>query len=165
MAQDHDRSLAWLILFRKQEPAVEGSRPEEMEQARRREQSLHPLRLVETEKRAAATLRDGHLFERSVLRPEVDVLPWRGPVLRDVDSGGSQPEHREAIGIRVGKRFQQERVDHAEDRGVRADPDRQRGDDHEGDARASSQGANGVADVLHESRHESEPPGEATKIP
>src|SRR6185503_5373857 len=62
-------------------------------------------------------------------------------------------QHHETLRIRVRQRLQQQRIDDAEDRGVGADADRERGNDDEGQHRAASRGTNGVADVLQESAH------------
>ena len=56
-------------------------------------------------------------------------------------------------GVRIRQRLQQQRVDDAEDRGVGADPDAERRDDDEGQPRASSQRAHGVANVLEKGGH------------
>ena len=46
---------------------------------------------------------------------DVEILPEREPVLRDVESGRALPEDRDAIGVRVRKRPQEQRVGDAED--------------------------------------------------
>ena len=58
------------------------------------------------------------------------------------------PDDREPIGIAVRQRLQQQRVDDAEDRGVRADAERQRGDGDEAEARRAQQQPRAVAKVL-----------------
>ena len=71
--------------------------------------------------------------------------------LHFAETGGGEPEpfqvlleiarlhHDEAVGVRIRKRREQDRVDHAEDRRVRADAERERehGDESEpGDLRS-----------------------------
>ena len=55
---------------------------------------------VARQQRTGAPLRNRHLFERLILVPDVDVLPRRRPVLRDVDTGRTQPQHRQPIRCR-----------------------------------------------------------------
>ena len=153
VAEDHDRRLPRRVFFGKQEPPVQRPGAQQLEEARRRSQGLHALRLLEPEQRAGATAGDRHLVERPALVPDVDVLPGRRPVLRDVDPRGSQPQDREPIGFGIWKRLEQQRVDHAEDRRVGADADRERGHDDERQSPASPEGANRIPDVLNEGRH------------
>jgi hypothetical protein len=55
------------------------------------------------------------------------------------------PHDGETIGVAIGKTLQQERVDHAEDGGVGADADRERGNCDQREARRPEQQANAVA--------------------
>ncbi len=67
-----------------------------------------------------------------------------------ITNGVVLPDNREAIGVAVGKRLQQQRVDDAEDGGVGGDADGQRGDGDEGEAGGPSQCAQSVAKIGEE---------------
>jgi hypothetical protein len=59
----------------------------------------------------------------------------------------------EAIRLPVRERTQQHRVDDAEDRGVRADSEREGEDDDRGEGRALGETAEAVTDVAEEGVH------------
>ena len=153
VTEDRHGGLARFVLVRTQQPAVERLGAQQREEAGRRLEDLDAIRLIETQQRPAAASRDGHLVEGTILRLNVDVLAGRRPVLRDVDARRPQPQGGQTIRIRIGQRLQQQRVDHAEDRRVGADPNRERGDDDERQARTASQRTEGVAEVLEKWRH------------
>jgi hypothetical protein len=102
---------------------------------------------------SSTTLRDGELGERSILVLHIDELPGRRPILRDVDSRSPEPQHCQSVGLRIRERLEQERVDYAEDRGVRSNSDRERRDDDKGQAGASFERAKRVSDVLQKISH------------
>ena len=54
-----------------------------------------------------------------------------------------------SVGLRIRERSQQDRVDHAEDRGVRADPEREGEDGDESEARRFAQLAESEAKVIY----------------
>jgi hypothetical protein len=58
------------------------------------------------------------------------------------------PDDRDLVGVGIGKRLEEERVDNAEDGGIRADADRQCGDSNQAEARRATQHANGVCEVF-----------------
>ena len=154
MTQDHHRRLARRIVLRQQQPAVLRLCAEQVEQVGGRPERFDSLWLFEPQQRSAPALRDRYLLERLTLRPKVDVLSRRGPVLRNVDAWGAQPEDCQPLRIRIRQRLEQQRVDHAEDSGVCADADGERCDDDERERGASSQRAQRVAEILQESVHE-----------
>ena len=53
----------------------------------------------------------------------------------------------EAVGSRIGQRPQQDGVDDAENRGIRADPDGERGESDRGETRPLDKGAKRVVKV------------------
>ena len=59
-------------------------------------------------------------------------------------------DQHEAITVGIGERFEQHTVDHAEDCGVGADPEAERDDRKNGEARALTKSANAVLHVLDE---------------
>ena len=62
------------------------------------------------------------------------------------------PHHHEPIGILVRERLEQDGVDHREDRGVRADAEREHDEHGGGEAGALAEAAKGVAHVLQGGR-------------
>ena len=94
-------------------------------------------------------------LEERVLASPVGVVPRSGPLI-----GGAAacphvlPHSDQPIGVTVGQRPQQQGVDHGEDRGVGANPERQRQDGDDGEGRRFPQHPDGVADVLkHLTQH------------
>ena len=59
-----------------------------------------------------------------------------------------RPDHREAIRVWKWKRAQQNSVDHAEDRAVRADPERESEYGNEGEAGRLAELAKSVAEIV-----------------
>ena len=153
VAQDDDRRLAGRVFIRPQQPSVERLRAEQVEQAGGRQNPFDPLRVLAGQQRAGAALRNRHLLERSVFGADVDELPRRRPVLRDVDAWRSQPQHREPVRVGIRQRLEQQRVDDAEDGGVGADADGERDDDHQRQRGRAPQRPDGVAEVLQEGSH------------
>src|SRR5262249_2176724 len=62
-------------------------------------------------------------------------------------------QENQAFGLRVGQRSQQDRVDHREDRGVGADPERERRDRHDRESRRAAQRPCREANVARELFH------------
>ena len=67
--------------------------------------------------------------------------------------GRAFPDLHQAFGIAVRQRLQEHAVDHAEDRCVGADAERQGNHRDSGEGRIRCQSANGVTNILRESRH------------
>ena len=153
VAENHDGRLARHVLVSPQETPVHRPGAEQRKQTGRGLERLDALRLVRANQRADAPARDRHQLERSILLLNVEVLPRRRPILRNVDPGRPQPQHREPIRFRIRQRLQQQRIDDAEDRAVGADADRQRRDDHKRQRPAATQRAAGVTEVLEEVAH------------
>ena len=66
-----------------------------------------------------------------------------------LDFGAVFPGHDEPVGVRVRQRLEQDAVDEAENRGVAADPERERQDRYRGEAWPAGKSPDGRADVLH----------------
>jgi hypothetical protein len=62
-------------------------------------------------------------------------------------------DRHDAFRLRVGERPEQDRVHHAEDRGVRTDSERQRTDGQQRERRLTAQRAGGVAKILQNGVH------------
>ena len=67
-----------------------------------------------------------HLLEDAIHFAPVQVITWRDDVVSLVARDVKFPDHDELLGIGIGELTQQQRVDDAEDRCVRADTKRQR---------------------------------------
>src|SRR5882724_7153104 len=91
------------------------------------------------------------LLKRLVLRLVVEeVGGGEGPLLQ---TGLGFPEPDELVGLGIGQCPQEDRVDDAEDSGVRADTQSQRKDGDGGESTALEQHAEAKLDVLAEIRH------------
>ena len=113
--------------------------------------------------RVAGELRPnvgGHRLELPALGlpvAEVQVRRAVGKVLPDV----LRPHDRDAIRLAVGQVAQDDRPQHAEDRGVGADPQRERQHRDRGEARRARQRAQAISKVLDERVHR----GVVTNLP
>jgi hypothetical protein len=98
-------------------------------------------------------LEDGHVLEQLRLVLEVDEQIGRERELVQVQAIRVAPDVREAAGIPVGKRLEQDAIDDAEDRGHRADAERERQgrDGHE--SRFLAEAAKRQSDVTQKRAH------------
>src|SRR5262249_17360333 len=92
-----------------------------------------------------------------ILSLDVEVLSGREPVLRYVQTWRPAPKNHQPVRFCEWQRAQQERVDHAEDRGVRTNPDRQGQNRHRGKARVLEQRSSAKHDITPESFHTESP--------
>jgi hypothetical protein len=93
--------------------------------------------------------------ERRALGAPVEIVLGGHDVART--AGGLLPDLDDLIGIAVGKRFEQDAVDEAENRAGRADAERQRRDCHQREARIAPQAAPAVSQILQEFIHTTRP--------
>ena len=139
------------VVFGGEEPARRGAHAEHGKKVRRHTDGADALRVAAVTGQVVVSAdRDGELLEALMPRLDVEILCGREPVLRDAEPGRAVPQNGESIGIGVRERPQQQRVRHAENRGVRADAYGQRQHGRERKPRAAGEGADGVADVLAE---------------
>ncbi len=130
-----------------------GAGAEHRQQVRRHADRADALGLAVAGQVLVAADRERDLLEPAVARPDVEVLRGREPVLHDAEARRAVPEDDEAVGIRVGQRAQQERAGDAEDRGVRADAQRDREHGGEREPGRLPEGPERVAEVLRERLH------------
>ena len=149
VAQNRDRRFAGRVFIRCRQPAQVRPRAEHPQQAGLCAHGVHPHRLIAAGEREVAALREGHLLEGMVLRAEIDVLAGGGPIAENADARRVQPDGRQAVGARIRQRPQEQRVHHAEDGRVGADPDGQRRHDDHGQPEVLAQGAQRVTKFLH----------------
>src|SRR4029077_19969392 len=74
-----------------------------------------------------------------------------------IGRGVPRPEDEEAIRVRERQRAQQHAVDHAEDRGIGADTEREGDQGHQREARSPREAARRVAYVLDQALHRASP--------
>ena len=149
-AQDDDRRGARAFVVRGERAAENRRQPEDGEQIRRRADRADVLGLsAAREVVFLQAVVERHVLERAAALFPVDVGGRRDrAVTVEADRGRLFPEKHEPIGFRERQRPQQHGAHDAEDRGVRADAERedQHGDD--GEAGRAREHADGVANVL-----------------
>ncbi len=107
--------------------------------------------------------RLGHVVGRRKTKEAFRLLPVVGDVggghgsLRVARGLHAVPDQHQPLGLVVGERSNEDRVDRAEDGGVGADPQRQREDRYEGEARAVRELAPAVPQVCPERSHHPDP--------
>ena len=96
------------------------------------------------------TVGDGHLLEHVVLRLPVEKVGTRHVLAGASGVGPERLDRDDALGVRVGERLQQDRIDHREDGDGGADAKREHRAGAQREAPAPDQAADRVADVEHE---------------
>ena len=152
LAQERDAFCARLVLLRAEGPSEEGLLAQGGEQARGDLAPVDPLRVraLRGEDEVGPVVADQRL-EDAVLVPHVLQVGDGEAHARDLLRPLGQ-EHQ-PLGLRVGQRPQQDRVDHAEDGGVGADAQGQGEDGHRREAPGLGQDPDGVFDVAPEAFH------------
>jgi hypothetical protein len=133
IAQDDDAGSVGIGVRGLEGASRERRNTEDIEEGGRHGRCVHALRLVTARQ---VGVHFGVRAERreagDVVRVALD-LGCREP--RRLGQIRGAPDDRDPIGLAVGQRLEQHVLDHAEDRGVRADPERERRDRHQGEAR------------------------------
>ena len=153
---DHDNvGRTWLVLAGPEGTTRERRDAHGAENAGRHHGSRQALRLIAAREVDGNRAIDTQMLEDLVLlEPVVERRPRDGHVLtRTV----SLVQDDEPLHVRVGEWSQHHGVGHREDGGIRADSQRERGDDDGGDDRGPPQRANGIEEVLPERGHEGAP--------
>ena len=151
--------LARLILTCSEGATEGGIRAQQREQARGAARRLQLFRLAaagQCGKKRCVGREVAHGFEAVVERDEFS--------FRNRHLGFVGPEAHDAIGVGIGQRPQQHRIDDAEDRGVRADAECERQHREGRERTRASHGAEGVAHVLCELFERHPPPGVAAGL-
>ncbi len=158
LAQEDDAVGARLLLLRAERPAEDRSLPERRERPRRDLPPVDALGLAHGVRRPAHGAEDevlpvvaGDGLEDRALVAQVLEVRHGEAHLRDL----LRPlgEEHEAPGLRVRQGPQQDGVHHAEDRGVGADAERERGHGDDGEAGRAPQRAHREANVPPEVVH------------
>ena len=148
--EDGDLRAARLVLPRAEAAAQHGPHAQHVEEARAHRGALEPRRRAAAGHRHAVAVDGGQRLEGLRLRLDVE------EVLRRVDtvSGPPRPARSdEPVGLGERQRLQQDCVDDAEDRAVRADAEGQRRDGHEREAGRLPQPSQRVDEVLAQGVH------------
>ena len=96
------------------------------------------------------TVGHGHLLEHVVLRLPVEKVGTRHVLAGASGVGPQRLDRDEALGVRIGERLEQDRVDHREDGDVCADGQGEDGAGAKREAPALGQAAYRIAHVAHE---------------
>ena len=157
LGQDGHRLRPRLVVVGGEAPAEDGSLAQRREEAGRDLAAAQALRLraLRIEDEARAVVADQGL-ERGAL--VADVLQVRDGEAHLRDLLGPFGQEDQPVRLLVGKGAQEDRVDHAEDRGVGADAQGKGQDGHGGESGAPRQHARAVTDVLPPGFHRSSPP-------
>ncbi len=121
---------------------------EDRHQLRGDDGGIHTARLIRRSKVDRSRSVGADLLKRSVALGELDELRRRNPELVEAKRGELARDEDQALGRRVRQRLEDDAVDDAEDRGVGANPERQRQNRHGGVARALAQAAKGIHEIL-----------------
>ena len=99
---------------------------EDRQQPMRSEQGLDFFRLGDSRDTRGSVGPDAHILKDPILAAVGEIQRWRNVEVVDVDARGGVPERDELFGVGIGQRLEQDAVDHAEHRRVRADADSER---------------------------------------
>ena len=141
VADHHALMIAGHFLVRSDQAAVQRRDAEQRECVRRHPDAEHAFGAIGHAEVRRPVFGRAHLRERAVLlAPVVEV---RG---RDRSASAVQ-HHRQFVGILIGQRLQQNRLQRAEHRRIRADADGEDEDGAETERGRAAKRAQGVADV------------------
>ena len=135
-----------------QRASLDGRRAQCVEEIRRHRRAADALRLVAAEQIevGAGVRRQPRQARR--LSAIVDDLPHRQP--RPRLARRRVPEEHQLVRLPVRQRFEDDALDDAEDRGVRADAEREREHGQRGESGAADEEAPAVTNVLPEGSHQ-----------
>ncbi len=147
VAEHDDVITARRALGGRERAASERGHGERLEQVRRRRRGTHAL----------GFLPAGQARVHLHVRREVREARRPGSIVHDflhrqpgrVARRRCVPDHDQPIGISVGQRLEEDGLDEAEKRGVRADAERERQDGDGGEAGLSTETLQGLFDVRH----------------
>ena len=119
--EQHDPVVARRFVRLGEEPADQRPHAHDVEEVRRRLRALQAFRLVGARQVERGVGETGHDGKRRVLVPPVPVVRTGRDVFLDPLPPVVDPDHRDAIRLRIGQRAQQHAVEDAEHGGVDAD--------------------------------------------
>ena len=141
-----DRRCARLLLVVGEQSARRRCHPEQREDAALGGPRRDCFRsTVDEDGDAAVGVVDRHVLKRARTRAPIEEVGI-GDV--QLESGTALVQPRDPAGLAIWKRLQQDRIDHAEDRGVGADPERQRQCRDQREPRRARDHPEGVSEVV-----------------
>jgi hypothetical protein len=146
------------LLVGDQRSANEGGRAERFEEAVGDEAGGDVLGIAGPGEIHADGEVPAHRLSETALRPPVEEVRFGDGAVGDAVAAVGVPDPDDPLGIAEGERLEQDAANHAEDRGVGADAERERQERGRGEARGAAQCAEAVAKILEqliEERHAS----------
>ncbi len=161
VAEQRCRRASRLVFIGDEEPPQLGAHAEHGKQVRRHADRAHPLRLAFAGEVIVRSDGDGHLLQPVMAVLDVEVLRRREPVFGDPKPGRAVPQDHQPVRIFIRQRAEQKRIGDAEHGCGRANPDRQRQDRCDSEARTLAQSAKRIAKIeqggVHHDRAEASP--------
>jgi hypothetical protein len=154
VAEHHDVRTALGVVALGEGTSERRLHAEQRQQTERREQAVHALRQLIASHGGRRARPDGDVGERLRVLAVGDVVRDGGIEIVDVDARCFLPETHEPIRPGKGQRAEQDAVDDAENRGVRADAQCQREQRREREQRRAHEPAGGVPRVAQELGHD-----------
>jgi hypothetical protein len=148
MPEHHDRRSGGLVFLRSVGATEQRLDPQHIEDLGRDRHAGELLRLVALVQHRTRARESRERGEALRLLAQVCVIRERVVVPDLAFARRAAPHHHEPIGIREWQRAQKHRVDDAEDRGVRTNPERERQDRNDGEGRCFDQHPEGVFEVV-----------------
>ncbi|HKX28354.1 MAG TPA: hypothetical protein VJ302_11700 [Blastocatellia bacterium] len=137
---------ARLLLFREKRPPERGAHSEHVEIVGRDPHAMQFLGRGDPREIQFNTVPRRHLLEDAVPISPIDKIGGRH--LADSTSRRPLPDHHQSIRLAIRQRLQDGGIDDAEDRGSRANPERESQDGNQREPRCLHQPARAVAQVL-----------------
>ena len=126
VSQDGGRRTSGRIFVRRQQPAKRRMSSEHWKRFDETRIDAHSFRFTLPGQVEVAADRDRDLFKPMVSCLDVEILRRGKPILGDAQARRAIPQDYQPVWAVVGQRTKQQRVCHAEDGGVRPNPNRQR---------------------------------------
>ena len=149
IADDGEERAADAIFFFRECPSELRLQSEDLEKVRRHQASadLFGGASLEAAQVKRFSTRDRDVFEDGIVALPIEIVRKRNRNLRLVGVGLG--DDHDPIPVRIRQRPEQDAIDHAEDRRVRADAEREREDRDEREARRFPELAEREAEVVH----------------
>jgi len=148
IAENDQGRRARLIFIFSEGPANLRRQSDYVEEVRRYKRNRDSFRFAAGNAAEIARLQtaEREMLERSAVAPPVDVIRQSD---RHIRSGGGLIKINDALRLRIRERTEEDGVNHAEDRAVRTDAERQREHSDDCEARGFAQLAEGEAEIVH----------------
>src|SRR5205085_696260 len=151
VTEDRNEIRAWPVLIVREPAADQGLDAERREKTGGNDLRLHLDRIAGAGKIQARLPDRRQFIKRAAALLPIEKICRGDHVLMLGMLGEAFPDHDDAIGVGVIERAQEHAIDHAEDRGVRADSKGQRDHGGEGEAGFFEKGTQPVTQILEKS--------------